>query len=368
MSTRTDSAATPTRRKRPLLKWIGGLLALLLLAVVGVAGYIGYNAQRSFDEATGGKGGSVADMALPGRAPTASAAAGASGAQTATASDRVNILIVGNAEDDPNHPGAEMTDGIMVASIDPATHKTHLISVPRDIFVVYNGQPMKLNAVYYFGGTGVAGLEALGHKVTEITGLPISSHVRVANNAFRDIVNDIGGVDVFIQTGDPRGLADPNQNLYLPAGVNHLDAETAMKLASARGKPVPGKEVIGIPNSDYSREQFQQLLLKSIAAQIKHDPRMANPLTIVNLFNSLARNLRTDLTVSNIKWLYEQQQAMQGEPRSISLRDGLFDDYKVPADQQAKASEPIVDAVAPTSGGVFDYAAVHRYVAEQLTK
>ena len=47
---------------------------------------------------------------------------------------RVNILLVGYSADDPNHQGAQLTDSIMIVSVNPKTKTGSLISVPLLVF------------------------------------------------------------------------------------------------------------------------------------------------------------------------------------------------------------------------------------------
>ena len=52
---------------------------------------------------------------------------------------RSNILVFGTSEDDPGHEdaGANLTDSIMIISIDQKTKNAVMISVPRDLWVKY---------------------------------------------------------------------------------------------------------------------------------------------------------------------------------------------------------------------------------------
>lgn len=43
---------------------------------------------------------------------------------------RVNILLTGTSEDDPGHPGALLTDSIMIISLDTVNHSAFLMSIP----------------------------------------------------------------------------------------------------------------------------------------------------------------------------------------------------------------------------------------------
>ena len=72
------------------------------------------------------------------------------------ANGRSNFVIFGTAEDDEGgeHGGANLTDSILVLSVDQAKKDAYMISLPRDLWVTYAdtctvGNQGKLNAAYY---------------------------------------------------------------------------------------------------------------------------------------------------------------------------------------------------------------------------
>lgn len=334
------------RRTRRALAVLGLLLGLIFAGVIASVGFVVYSAQKALDKATDGKGGSVIQVMFPGPAQPAQ-------------SSRTSILIAGNSYDDPGHPGGDLTDGILIATFDSVTNKTGLVSVPRDLWVTYNGKNMKINAVYVSAGRGQAGLNALGQVVETVTGLHIDQHVLVGVTAFQGMVDAVGGIDITINSPDPRGIGDPNVGLFLPNGPQHLDGKTALTLARARNDPIPGKESYGLPDSDYSRQQSQRLILLGIIAKIKSTPTLANPATVTSLFEQLANNIKTDLTASQIRPLYDQL-VKSGNPVTFTIRGprnaSLLTDYN---------SNGAGDALVPKRG-IFDYTAIQSYVTTML--
>jgi hypothetical protein len=60
---------------------------------------------------------------------------------------RINILLLGAGGGD--HDGADLTDSIVIASVDPVAKDIALLSIPRDLWVkVPNYWSMKINAAY----------------------------------------------------------------------------------------------------------------------------------------------------------------------------------------------------------------------------
>lgn len=237
------------------------------------------------------------------------------------------------------------------------TSKVALISVPRDLWVQYKGSSMKINAVYVAGGTGRSGLEALGQVVERVTGLHIDQHLLVGFAAVRDVVDTIGGINVTIHSPDPRGISDAG--VRLANGPQHLDGVTALALARARNDPSPGVVSYGLPQSDYSRQQSQRMIMAAIVQRVKSTPVLANPITVVTLLNQVSSQITTDLTVSQIRGLYDISTRM-GEPTSATIR-GESSHYLITSYRSASGA----DAQIPVAG-VYDYSQIKAYVAQVI--
>ena len=61
---------------------------------------------------------------------------------------RINILLAGKGG--ANHPGADLTDALMLVSLDPVNQSLSLLSIPRDLYLtdLRDNQPTRINAVY----------------------------------------------------------------------------------------------------------------------------------------------------------------------------------------------------------------------------
>src|SRR5665213_4335372 len=76
-------------------------------------------------------------------------------------SGRVNVLLMGRGGG--NHDGPDLTDTMMLASIDPVNHTTTLLSLPRDLWVNVPGKgDMKINAAWEAGEFGYLGKSTTG--------------------------------------------------------------------------------------------------------------------------------------------------------------------------------------------------------------
>lgn len=216
---------------------------------------------------------------------------------------RVNVLIVGYSVDDPGHQGAELTDSIMVLSMDPATKTGYMLSIPRDLYIKIpdNGYG-KINEVYRDGG-----MDMLEQIITDKLGLEINYSTVVNYTSVREMVNALGGIDVTIKSSDERGLYDPNISpvdggpLQLGNGPQHLDGQEALNLTRARGSAYGS---YGFPRADLTRIDHQKQVFAAIKEKASDWKVVLNPRKNGQLFNAAANNLKTDLEVGEALPMY----------------------------------------------------------------
>ncbi|QHN42386.1 hypothetical protein GII36_00740 [Candidatus Mycosynbacter amalyticus] len=265
------------------------LSSLVTLGVVGGGVYV-YSLYHTADAA-------VASVASSGKLTDILKAEPLNGEETG----RVNILIAGNSTDDPGHSGAELTDSLMVASIDVTTKKISLVSIPRDLWVTYDGMSTKINAVYLSGG-----MDGLKSVVQEVTGLTINHTVLMNYGALKNMIDTVGGIDVTIESDDPRGIYDPMIGFSVGNGVQHLDGTQALLLARSRNDPTyDGRIAYGLPNGDFDRQAYQRKIAQALLTKITHSTAIVNPTTLAKLVQSLQGNVTTDLSVGQIRRLYD---------------------------------------------------------------
>ncbi|NMA82297.1 MAG: LCP family protein, partial [Epulopiscium sp.] len=115
--------------------------------------------------------------------------------------------------------------------------------------------------------------------------IKVDHFVKVDLEAFRKIVDEIGGVDVDV----PRNMfyEDPLQNLYinLKKGPQKLNGAQAEGLVRYR------------PGSDVDRIQTQQLFLKAFAKQVLSE---RNILRISNIVKTLYEHVETDVGLDDV--------------------------------------------------------------------
>jgi LCP family protein required for cell wall assembly len=248
---------------------------------------------------------------------------------------RVNILLAGNSADDVGHNGGQLTDSIMIVSIDTRNHTAFLMSIPRDLWVdIPGGGHQKINAAYSVGqadnfnqpGYPKGGMGLLEKVVEQNFDVPIDYYALVNYSALRDSVNAVGGVNFNVHSSDPRGLYDPSIDykthgplVNLSNGTHKLNGEQALDLARARGDAYGA---YGFGNSDFQRTQDQRELLIALKNKAFTPGVVANPAKLTSLFDAVGSNVKTDFKLPEVHRLYDLTKQIKSKSiKSLSLSD-----------------------------------------------
>lgn len=220
---------------------------------------------------------------------------------------RINILLAGNSVDDPNHAGADLTDSIMLVSINPKEHTGYMLSIPRDLYVhIPDNGYSKINTVYktgqreHFSEAGYApgGMGLLEKVVSEKLDVPIHYYALINYTAFKNTVDAVGGVTVAIDSPDPRGLYDPYTHLDLKNGRQKLDGQVALNYARARGD---GPGSYGFPRADFDRTKHQREMLVALKDKSLSFGTIINPIKLGKLLDAVGKNVQTDIQGNNVR-------------------------------------------------------------------
>ena len=214
-----------------------------------------------------------------------------------------NILLIGTdsaARLDANDPvknGRDdfglLADVIMVLRIDPSKGTAALLSIPRDTWVPTApfGKKEKINAAI----NGSRGAENLIATVKENFGISIQNYAQVDFRGFRDLVDVLGGVPVYLNMP----IRDQNTGL-LQEGHGCVTLDKVQALAYARSRHFEyfdGKRWKSDPTGDLGRITRQQDFLKS-AAQRAASKGIRNPATAFNLVDAAVGAVTLDATLS----------------------------------------------------------------------
>jgi LCP family protein required for cell wall assembly len=263
---------------------------------------------------------------------------------------RVNLLVMG-IDQRGNQGGYWRTDTMIILTIDPGSQTVGMISIPRDLWVPIWGYDIenRINTAHYYGdsrGYPGGGPALARDTVAYNLGIPIHHYVRLNFTAFERLIDEIGGIDVYVETAisDPQypdeGIGyDP---FYLSAGQHHLDGRTALKYARTRHG-----------TSDFARARRQQQVILAVRDQIVKLNQL--PRLIANgpqILNTLGDSVQTDLTFDQAMQLAQILNAISPD----AYRGAVIDQsYTQPytTDTGAQVLIPLRDKIATLYEGFF---------------
>jgi LCP family protein required for cell wall assembly len=214
-----------------------------------------------------------------------------------TTADRINILLVGIDRRGGTGWGYR-TDTIIILTVDPVNKTAGMLSIPRDLqlSIPGNGED-RINTAnvwgynYDYPGGGPA---LLKRTIESAFGITIDYYVMADFEAFVEIIDTLGGIDVDVPTElhdtqypDPRP-GDPYafRTIHFDPGWQHMDGTRALKYARSR-----------MSTSDFDRAKRQQIILVAIRDQALNLNLLPK---LPTLAATLANNVKTDMTMDEM--------------------------------------------------------------------
>ena len=220
--------------------------------------------------------------------------------------DRINVLLLGIGG--KGHEGSNLTDTIILASYKPSTHEVGMMSIPRDLLVPIPGYGWrKVNNLYSiaeYNDPGTGG-DYTKQILSQIFDTQIPYYLRIDFKGFVELVDLVGGIDVNV----PKTLSDfqypipgheeyPEDNgryehLYIEAGQQHFDGETALKYVRSR-------HGINGEGSDFARAARQQLAIEALMDKVFSLNTLLRPSKIKKIQSNLEENIDTNLNLDEL--------------------------------------------------------------------
>ena len=187
----------------------------------------------------------------------------------------VNILVCGTDE------SGMLTDVILIVRIDPDNDKINILQIPRDTYVGV-GSTGKINSAYAQGDKDLTPVNRLVKIINEQFRLPVSHYGIISLEAFRNIVDTIGGVPVTL----PKEIVfEPDK--ILPQGYQILSGTQAEWFVRHRSSYATG---------DIGRLGAQRIFMSAFV-------KKAKTLTVgqlISLIPEASENVMTDLSVAQM--------------------------------------------------------------------
>ncbi|HYM53711.1 MAG TPA: LCP family protein [Candidatus Dormibacteraeota bacterium] len=316
-------AQAHARRERlTARRWTTWLTGVLLVATLGMHVLPAYYAAKAIDTinavalgGSGGRGGAnpggqrPADLPEPSNQPNV------------VGGERVNVLLVG-VDAGPGR-STELTDTMLVVSLDPIGGRSAMISIPRDLYGVplpdgriYNA---KLNSLMALANTRPAefplgGVGTLKATIGELLGVRIHYFAAINLVGFMQAIDSVGGVDVTVT----QAIDDPFYNdeitgrrvgFHLPVGTHRMDGRLALAFVRSRR---------GVGNNDFTRADRQQQLLTALREKLTAGNLL---LSLPGLLDAVKNTIATDVPSGRISELAQAvQDADMSQLRRIVLQ------------------------------------------------
>lgn len=273
---------------------------------------------------------------------------------------RINVLLLGMGG--PGHQGGDLTDTMLIMSIDPINKNAALLSLPRDLWVKIPGDGyQKINAAYAYGKEGSrskkekdkinAGLASLDKTLSPVIGIPIHYRALVDFAAFKQGVDAVGGVTFNV----PEALYDPTiawenkGNPYIAKkGIQTMNGKQALLYARSRET-----------SSDFARGQRQRQLILALKEKLFSVGTLSNPVKASAVLDSFGDNVYTDFSVNDIMRL----QQIFGKIPSDKI--GSLDLTTPPHNLVTTANMNGLSIVQPRAG-LTDYSQIQNYLRNAL--
>ena len=213
---------------------------------------------------------------------------------------QINVLFLGVGG--VNHEGGDLTDTIMLAGLDTENKKAALLSIPRDLYVPIDGVGWRrINYVHVWGETqkkGSGGETAI-KTIGKLLQVPIQYYVKVDFSGFEKIIDDLGGIKVYVDrdfvdyrypvAGNEDDPVYDNRFEYLQfkQGWQEMDGALALKYARSRH----GNNGEG---TDFARARRQQKIIEAVKDKALSIQTL-RPSVVSSILNDLNDHIETNL-------------------------------------------------------------------------
>jgi LCP family protein required for cell wall assembly len=231
-----------------------------------------------------------------------------------------------------NHYLYGLADVIRLVRVDFVNARVTILEIPRDLWVDipeisdhYNITQGKLNQAYLYGNTGLGyydgpgeGPGLLARTLDQNFGVRPDHYLAVNMHTFENIVNAVGGIDVYLPYEiSVRSLENP-KGFAIPPGQHHIDGETALWIARIR------------KYSTFSRAENQNIVMCALRKKIL-SPSIVS--AVPDLIATFKRNVQTDLSPEQINQLACLAAQMDGQ-------DVVFASFPIEMFSKAKQFDP----------------------------
>ena len=232
----------------------------------------------------------------------------------------MNFLLIGVEE----IKGARNTDSLMIATMNTKTKSLKLTSIMRDLYVDIPGYSKnRINSVYSKGG-----IDLLYETIKLNFGIEIDGYCMVNFEAFEQIVDIIGGIEITLTEKEAEYLRKTNyiskkENRKVVAGKQLMNGNQVLGYCRVR------KVSTGTENNDFGRTQRHRIVLQAIYDKLKSK----NIVSLVRIMNKILNEVEIKTDISNKTFKYCLEQAVSFKVKDIQTlripKDGTYENATV---------------------------------------
>ncbi len=259
----------------------------------------------------------------------------------------INVLLLGRGGG--MHDGPDLTDTIIVATINPEKKIVNLTSIPRDLWIP--NIEAKINTAYYYGKEKNDTDKLLVKSVLgKVTGKQIDYVLVIDFSGFVKLIDHLGGIDVTVRnvlddynypiggkendscektdeeiidlsaqiaTGSAKeeeAFPCRYKHIHFDKGVSHMSGEMALEFVRSR-HGVNGE------GSDFARSQRQQDVINAIKDKALSLGIILNPIKVIGIFNILKDNIDTNAQVNEFDDFIKLAGELQGAKITSTVID-----------------------------------------------
>lgn len=229
---------------------------------------------------------------------------------------KINILVLGSDYNyargkrvtDEQAGVRSRTDTIMLVSLDPATQKVGMLSIPRDTRALLSGYHYdKINAAMVYGG-----VDLVKSTVSDLTGVPIDYYMALKVDGLINMVDILGGLRIYVE----KDMYYMDETAHL--GINiHKGWKERMSGEQAHHYIRFRKDELG----DIGRVQRQQKFIKAVIDKLMQP---ASWLKIPDLLNHLNQNIDTDIPSEVVGQMVRFGTQLQKDDIRMVMMPGTF--------------------------------------------
>lgn len=186
------------------------------------------------------------------------------------------------------------SDVNIIAVVNPTTHQILLVTTPRDSFVPLYGPDVEQGAMDKLTHAGVYGIETSMETLGALYETDIKYFVRLNFTSLIDIVDILGGVDVYSEyaftTGDESGCI-----VDVKEGMNHFNGEEALAFSRERHN---------LDDGDNQRGRNQQAVITGLLKKV------ISPTMLIragSLMNQVSKDVEMNITQDQLNALIRDQ-------------------------------------------------------------